>query len=269
MIGKDVHSSQIHERRKRAGRFAKILSAIFLIVVSCIAFAWLVVRSPIFKVKAITVLGNSEVSTSDVLGLARANIAERSALGRLTGFRSYFSWPAELDEARLKLIPKLKSVTIEKSIGDRSVTLLVEEREQYGIWCYQRHEPPECLWFDDEGILFEKSLAVEGNLIHAVNDYSDATPQLRASVLPSAFVSHLFSIFDVVRESRLNVAEIRFENVDLEELTVVTEKAPDLYFSLRFPPTGAREVIESLREKKELSKLQYVDFRVENRAYYK
>lgn len=269
MIGKDVYSSQLHERRKRAGRFAKTLSLLFITVLFCDAVAWLVVRSPIFKVKTITVSGNSEVLSTDVLGLARTAIAETSALGRATGFRNYFSWPARLTGDQLKLIPKVKSVTVEKSIADRVVHLVVEERQPYGVWCYRKRDLPECLWFDDEGILFEKSLSVEGNLIHAVNDYSDAAPQLGASVLPSALIPHLFSIFDVVRDSGLGVTEIRFESADLEELTVITEKAPDLYFSVRFPPTGARAVIESLREKKELSKLQYIDFRVENRAYYK
>ena len=135
-----------------------------------------------------------------------------------------------------------------------------------------------CWWFDGDGVIFKKAISVEGNLIVSLNDYSQKNIGLSSKILPDEFVQNIFSIFRVVSASGLNIKEMRLNDLDLQEIEVDTygglsadspKAGPKIYFSLRFPADDALDVLRSLGEKSVFNGSQYVDFRVENRAYYK
>ena len=86
---------------------------------------------------------------------------------------------------------------------------------------------------------------------------------------PIFFVPNMLSVLDAVKASGLTVKEISLNNMGLEELDVSTYNGPDIYFSLRFSAAEDLSVLQGLMQKPNFSSLQYVDFRTENRAYYK
>ena len=129
-----------------------------------------------------------------------------------------------------------------------------------------------CFWFDASGTIFAKAYDTEGSALFAVHDYSQTGLGLAQSILPSspaAFVANFISILNVVKQSGLTVKEIALRDVSLQEIDVSTYNGPDVYFSLRFDASDDLQVLQSLMAKPGFTKLQYVDFRVENRAYYK
>jgi len=89
----------------------------------------------------------------------------------------------------------------------------------------------------------------------------------------------MFSVFDVLKASGIAPKEIRLNDLTLQEIEVDTyaglpteasaKTGPKLYFSLRFPSSNYLPVIQKFLSKPDFGKLQYLDFRVENRAYYK
>ncbi len=169
----------------------------------------------------------------------------------------------------------------------------VTERQPFAIWCEMPHYAArvdaagvgnatstagdlgnpitneECFWFDASGTLFEKAYDTEGSALFAVHDYSQAGLGLTQQILPNIFITNFMSILDVVKQSGLTVKEIALKDLNLQEIDVATYEGPDVYFSLRFSAANDLPVLTNLMAKPGFAKLQYVDFRVENRAYYK
>ncbi|OGY98863.1 MAG: hypothetical protein A3B13_00955 [Candidatus Liptonbacteria bacterium RIFCSPLOWO2_01_FULL_45_15] len=152
-----------------------------------------------------------------------------------------------------------------------------------------RESAADCWWFDSSGVIFRKAIGVEGNLIASLDDYSQKNIGLNSKILPDEFIPNIFSIFRAVSASGLSVKEMRLNDLALQEIEVDTynglpadlsaialataealaKAGPKIYFSLRFSADNVPEVIKSLKEKTTFGSLQYVDFRVENRVYYK
>jgi hypothetical protein len=305
----DAYVQESHKRRKRRRAYFVFISVFLAVYFLLLAACWLVLKSPFFRVSSVVVSGNKAVASSSIRDLLFSRVLRGKSLNALLGFGNILIWPKELDSADLVFLPQIKTLSIEKNLGDRKVTVTVEEREPYGIWClmartdadstqtgadsnsqlnvasssevdlglsprpsaYSQRESASdsCWWFDDEGFIFKRAPAAEGSLLVVVDDYSQDKLGLNFKVLPPEFIPNLFSIFRVLGAGDLNVKGVELNNLALQELEASTYDGPKLYFSLRFPADYTLQVIESFYSKPGFGKLQYLDFRVENRVYYK
>lgn len=303
----DAYVQESHKRRKRRRAYFVFISVFLAVYFLLLAACWLVLKSPFFRVSSVVISGNKAVASSSIKDLLFSRVLRGKSLNALLGFGNILIWPKELDSADLVFLPQIKTLGIEKNLGDRKVTVTVEEREPYGIWCLMartdasstqtgadnsqtnpesqrgsalsQREPASdsCWWFDDEGFIFKRAPAAEGSSLVVVDDYSQDKLGLNFKVLPPEFIPNLFSIFRVLGASNLNVKGVELNNLALQELEVLTypstplgaSDGPKLYFSLRFPADYTLQVIESFYAKPGFGKLQYLDFRVENRVYYK
>lgn len=127
----------------------------------------------------------------------------------------------------------------------------------------------QCYWFDDTGVLFERSLSTQGNLIFMVNDYSQSPRELSQTVLPDQFNDNFISAVNVLREAGLSVKEIDLNDLSLEEIDARTVEGPQIKFSLRTKADNYLPVIKDIIKQGIFNKLQYVDCRTENRVFYK
>lgn len=294
----DVYSKQARRRRRVA------ISVFFLAAyVILLTGAWIVIKSPMFRIREIKIQGNKNVSGEDVITLVRAEMSANSLGKRMLGFGNMLAWPDALSRKTLALLPELKSVSVEKNYRARTLTVRAEERQSFGIWCLKTlinadneliyadngsasiSQNPHtsafnCLWFDREGVIFKRSFSAEGSLISVVDDYSERALGPGARVLPEEFVENLFSVLRAVSDSGISIKEIRLNDFNLQEIEVTTydnglpsealaKEGPKVYFSLRFPADNTAAVIKSLVSQGKFGTLEYLDFRVENRAYYK
>ncbi len=280
MYTRDTLGVGVQEKRKRRRKIIILFSIFFGLYAVILGGSWIIIRSTVFRIQHTTVTGNDQTSDQDIVDAlrARALVGGWGPMKALLSFRNMLAWPDKLDATGLALLPAVKSVTVEKDYGTRSLNIKVEERKPYGIWCVGTpggdviepdQVPGECAWFDDGGVVFQKAVGAEGSLIFAVHDYSQHKLNLGAKVLPEEFLSGLFSIFQVLKKSDVNTQEVRLNDLALEELEVRTYNGPKLYFSLRFPADNDLVALNDLSAKPGFAKLQYLDFRVENRVYYK
>ena len=255
-----------HGREKRKRRILRnvifvLLGALFL----ADGVGYLLLRTRFFRTSDISVTGNKEVSSQDILAAARAQVFEDSYLKYIFGFGHLMIWPERLDKIN-ELIPKIRNVEVEKSYLDRKIVLKVEERENYGVWCMMREEE-KCFSFDSSGIIFSRGMPSEGSLIHNVRDHSGRQLGMLARVLPEDKFNYLKEIFEVSAAAGLNYKFFKIEDMRKEEVEVVSSSGPTVYFSLRFSPVFALTALRGMGE--DIGKFQYIDFRVENKAYYK
>lgn len=255
-----------HGREKRKRR---ILRNVIFVVLGMLFIAdgvgYLILRTRFFRTSNIEVVGNKEISSQDVLTAVKAQIFENNYLKYVFGFGHLMIWPEEFGDIN-KLIPKLKTVKVDKSYIDRKIVLRVEERESYGVWCVEK-EVEKCFSFDKEGIIFSRGMPSEGSLIHNVRDYSERQLGILLRVLPEEKFNYLKEIFDVVEQAGLSYKFFEIQDLKKEEVEVVGTSGPSIYFSLRFSPVFALTALRGIGGS--FNKLQYIDFRVENKAYYK
>lgn len=293
--------SDVRSREER--RRSRIFSGLIFLVICAflIGGAWTVIYSPLFMVKSIEITGNNNISNDNIITLATAEIFRDSFWKRVLGTDNILIWPDGFSGNSLKFLPELKSLSIQKSYRQRKIKIVAEERKPFGVWCllgartyadgtqtnadngqintesFQRESAlsqrssasDSCWWFDSSGTIFRKAIGVEGSLIAALNDYSQENIGLNSKILPDEFIPNIFSIFRAVSASGLSVKEIRLNDLAAQEIEVDTYDGPKIYFSLRFSADNVPEVIKSLKEKITFGNLQYLDFRVENRVYYK
>ena len=255
-----------HSRGKKTRRILR--NCIFVLLgIGFLAngICYFALRTGFFRTKDISVTGNKDISSQDVLSAVRAQIFNDSYFKYIFGFNNMLIWPKKLENIN-KLIPKIKSIEIDKSYLDKKIIIKVVERQGYGVWCVEGGEA-KCFSFDDEGIIFSRGMPSEGSLIHNIRDYSERQLGMLLPVLSIDRFAHLKEIFDVLEAEGLNYKFLEIQNLKLEEVRVINSTGPAIFFSLRFSPDFAKAAIKEIGGG--IGKLQYIDFRVENKVYYK
>lgn len=269
----DVYLSEKQKKRKKRLRYLRLIALCSLICVLAIGAAWIVFRSPLFALGNIVIKGNAAVSSDRVTTLLQSSaLRDHNFWRSLLGMKNILALPDSLSSSDLAFIPELASAAIVKDYFTHTVTAAVTERASFGIWCFMSGAPaadPHCYWFDAQGVLFGKAFDTQGSLLFAVHDYSQTGLGLNNRILPDRFLANFISIINVLKTSGAQVKEIALKDIGLEEIDVATYDGPNLYFSLRFPADNDLPVLQKLMAGSGFAKLQYVDFRVENRAYYK
>lgn len=260
-----VDISSKRRRLRRLFFWGGIFLAAGLLAVGAL---WIIVRSDILKVRDIDVTGATYVSPEDIRKFLRTHVAQ-GPIGRFLGPENILAWPEEFSESDLVDLPAVFSIKIERRIFDRSVSATVEERKRVGIWCFVKADPQRCFWFDSAGILFMPSYSAEGNLTFLLTDRSREPLAAGEKALEARFLPNLVSIFSALKSIHLSVREVLLNDLSREEIEVYTYEGPKLLFSLRFPAAGVPDAIAAVEKITALSKLQYIDFRVENKVYYK
>jgi hypothetical protein len=260
-----VDISSKRRKVRRALFWGGILLVTGLLIVGLV---WVVVRSNFFKVRDVEINGATYIAEESILDFLKLHAAQ-GKLASVLGSDNILAWPNSLSESDLAELPAVSSLRIEKHRFERKVRVSVVERERVGIWCFAQADPKRCFWFDPNGTLFLPAYSAEGNLISVLADYSRGPLALGDTVLQSRFMPNLISIFSALEDIHLSVREVRLNDLNKEEVEAHTYEGPKLLFSLRFPAAGVPNAIAAVQKITRLSELQYIDFRVENKVYYK
>ena len=271
--------SEKHKKRKKRRRYFYFILGAALIYVLLAGTAWVLLGSPLLRVSQVVVRGNTTVPSENVVALLQsAALRDHSFPKAILGFRNMLTWPGSLSAADLAFIPQLKAATVSKNYFFHTVTATVTERQPFAIWCYAAAgagstvgviNGEQCYWFDDQGVIFGRTFDTEGSLLVVIHDFSGARHGLNEAILPAQFVPNLISVVNALKASGISVKTAALSDLALEEIDVSTYNGPRLYFSLRFSADEDLPVLTALMAKSDFGKLQYVDFTVANRAYYK
>jgi hypothetical protein len=291
----DHYVSERRRKQKKRRKYFLAVGAFLVIYFIFLGIFVFIVRLPAFQEDRIVVNGNTTVPSSQIVDLLQGNIINHHWINALLGINNMLIWPSSLPSTTLSMVPQLASLNISKDYFLHTITIAVTERQPFAVWCFVGSDGSmadaeaianteanalsslmsdtlgneSCFWFDQQGTLFEPTLDTEGGLTTVVHDYTGDKPAIGATVLPAEFTPNLISIINAVKESGLAIQDIALHDLSLEEIDITTINGPDVYFSLRFPADNDIPVLESLMAKPGFNKLQYIDFRVENRAYYK
>lgn len=278
MIRSGIYFDEKSERRKKRILKIKIYAGLAAFFVLIISACYLIIYSPLFQIKNISILTTSDVvnGTSDVQKLKenlKLFFSNQSKIAEFLGSENILIWKPEKSAEFLKSRPQIEELKIEKDYLKREIKISILKRERFGIWCKlttynQQPITNDCYWFDKKGVIFSEALRAEGQLINKVDDFSGRSINLGESVLEEKFCSNLIKIFEILEKPGLKIKSLKLENLELQEVVTNSPLMPKIYFSLRINPEFALTALESLK-KIGFKKIEYIDLRVENRSYYK
>lgn len=266
----DFYLPELQARARRRRRRWFLICSLILLTLLIAGALRLVVWTSLLHAQTIGVANNKQLSEEEVIDFLRGRVLANSFWSKFLGSDHMLSWPAIFSSDDLAMLPTLKSAEVHKDWQGRRLEIKVEERAPIGVWCLSQDAPPVCFWFDEEGLLLYRAPLVEGNLIPVVLDYARSEVGAGTKILPDDQIANFFSILQVLRAAQVGARQIRYEDQQLQEVKILTYAGPQIYFSLRFPASTAYTVLSELQKHlSDYSKLQYIDFRTENRAYYK
>ncbi|MBI4993730.1 hypothetical protein HZC33_02105 [Candidatus Wolfebacteria bacterium] len=259
------------KQRKKRRRILKLkifaTVTVFLFLLS--GFFYLIAFSQIFKIKSIFAVSENakyNLEADKLVGDLKNFFVSRSKISKFLGGDNILVWSGGISDF-LKTQPIFSVLEINKNYFKREISIKFEKRERYGVWCQKN---AACWWIDKNGIVFEKAPKVEGEMILKVNDNSDQQLDFGKGVLRDDLFKNLIKIFEILQKTGINIKTLYIENLALEEIEArpLINSIPQIYFSLRLDPAFALSAIKSFK-KIGLNKIKYIDFRIENRVYYK
>lgn len=253
-------------------KFAIFFSIFVLLATGSIYFVF---HSQFLRITAVEVSGSTKAE--EIKEALIGSLLKNSKIRSLFGSENLFFWPSKIPKIPASLY-WLSGLNLEKNWEEKKIAIKAEEREPYLLWCLAASG--NCYWLDEEGIVFSAAPKAEGFIIPKVFEQGDRRQlsfgqPFYENVL---LVKNALEIIKRVKNFPLAVSEFLIEKPNLEELIAETE-GPKLYFSLRFLVQNLDKVLNNLTnrlssyggspEGKDFQKLEYIDFRVENRIYYK
>ncbi|MDE2001144.1 MAG: hypothetical protein KGI60_01090 [Patescibacteria group bacterium] len=251
------HQSQKNRRMRRIKIYLWTAGAFLLVV----GLMYTVLDSSVFRIRSVTITGENYLTDADVLRI----LAPReftSYLSLFLGQNNLLAWGNSRPDTTNT---PLAEASVRRDWLRQSVSIAIQERNRFAIWC---DAEDECAWIDRNGIPFQSAPQAEGSLIIAIHDISTGHIPLNSPVVEQRFVGNLIAIIDNLMTLNIPIENISYDP-HLEEITVQSYGWPKILLSIRFDPTATISSLASLEQKVDITKLRYIDLRVENRIYYK
>ncbi len=229
----------------------------------------------------------------EVLNKIIANSISSSFWKKFVGPGNILFWKFEKNsECQFLDLPSVRSVDLQTNLATRSVQINIEEREIFGVWCLpiiaknteqefeQEFEKEQkrgkekifgdCYGFDKGGIIFTVVPEVRGNLILKVEDSTGRNLQLGQRVLPNEeWLIRIEEYLENLKSFGLKVENILVKNLEFRDWNIKVRNGPELRFSFNFNISDLDSLLNQLVENFDFFSRSYVDFRVENRIFYR
>lgn len=262
-----IYRIESRMRKQRFYRRLKIYAGIAAVFLLTLGLSRVILFSSLFKAESVNVGGGHRLSEEKLLGALELEILKKSKIKSFLGRENMLFWKKnDVLEAAGK-IPLIAEMNFQKDYFGKKITMEIRERKGIGVWCLAFSG--KCFWFDEEGTIISEAPKTEGFLILKIDDYTKRPLEIGEKAMNKEFVDNFLGVIGSLRQLSLGSREVRVDDLSLQEFRVALQNGPDLLFSFRFYPEFLGNTVAFLKNKGDFSKLDYVDFRVENRVYYR
>lgn len=229
---------------------------------------YLIFYSPFFKVKNIEVPDLQLLTRDSLLSSFSAQMVGQNRFLSILGPDNILFWFFGKRPENIPALPALAALSVQVNLFKQQVVLTPQERTLAGILCSS--DGSACYGFDNEGVVFVRAPQSQGSLILRINDENQRALNLGDKILPDdGWIKNIFDTIEILTANGLHISSVTLGSFDLEEWRANLSAGPVFYFGLNFTIQNFDGILKNLLKRLDLSKLQYLDFRVQNRIYYK
>ncbi|HBP01269.1 MAG: hypothetical protein UY41_C0002G0008 [Candidatus Moranbacteria bacterium GW2011_GWE1_49_15] len=230
--------------------------------------------SPFMAVSAVEITGLEDLDRSKVSSAAKDVYG--GAYLKLIPKNNFLLFPRKAVSKKLQEeFKRIRSVEISRSFPDK-VEIKITERKALLLWCSIGEE---CFIVDENGYAYNRvrldsKEALENNLVKIISEEETGISE-GDRIFDAEKVIFLLGAKELFREKTGLEFEgdMRIKSKIAEEVVLKSRDGWGLHVSMTLPLEKAAQTLKLFLEKEmdtqNMSKLEYIDLRVENRIYYK
>lgn len=166
-----------------------------------------------------------------------------------------------------KSFPRIERVSVKRSFPDK-LEVVVKERGLFGIFC----GPSFCAYIDSSGYAFDGAPSFSGSLITKVRSDGEDAKVGQNAVDPKFMERIVFLGMEIRRLLEATSVVYELSSKTPREVSVVTDEGFKILFNRDDDFANVFRVLETLLEeeiKEKRDRLDYIDVRFGNKAFYK
>ncbi|MBU2109896.1 FtsQ-type POTRA domain-containing protein [Patescibacteria group bacterium] len=262
MIKKDLLEASKKKKKRRL--IIRLLLMFFVIVIVIVIVTWSFYLD-YFRIKKITVEGNSFLESEKIISNVSSSLAGK-----------YFYI---LPKSNILIIPKkeiinnllnnflrIKSIDVSRDLAD-AIVVAIKERKPAALLCEERR----CLFLDDSGYAFEESAFFSGDIyVKFIDQRDEKTFSLNKQILLETEYKNLINFTDLLAREKIKILHILLKNEGLYEFHTTEEW--HMLLSERGDYKIAFDNLKIALEnqiKEKRPDLEYIDIRLRNKVFYK
>ena len=262
-----------HKKRKRKER--KILLWGIFSVICASAFVYFSFFSSYFTVQEIIVDGTDLVSP-DAVRQTMSDMFSRKEWGVFTAGNIFFFPADDAQNALQKAFPPIAGVNISRNmhfvrIGSwtqkSALTVHITERPKTALVC----DSTRCFFTDNDGVVFAPALIASGASVLRISETDLSDIILPVQKYPADFISFIKNMKTAAAGEDIMFDSFARVN-DYGDIQAHATGDYTVFVTMSQEPKKQARILKEILSKMvqgDVVKLDYVDLRVENRAYYK
>lgn len=269
-----AHHVSVHDhlRQRRAHRQKKklILYGSFFISVFIGVFYFLFF-SGYFDIRGIAVSGTETLRANEVSAVVAGMFDKQSMF--FFSDRNFFLFPTKEAARTVKeKFPVIDSIDVGRTIWGAKIAVNIVEREPVGIVC-GKTEQDACMYLDKGGVVFAVAPRIVGASVLRIEEESlSAITGFPAQKYAKDAMDFIASVKRHTREKAgITIETFAFLN-EYGDVEARTQGGFTILFSMKQDAELQAQILKNLfaaEIKEQAPNLEYIDLRVENRAYYK
>lgn len=261
---------QLKNKRKKRRRI-RLFFYFFSAVLCAAAIFYFVFFSGYFDTHKVSFSGMDAIA-ADEARKAMDAILDESVFFASSRRNIFLFSTASAERALEDYFPRIETVHVSKKFFAKEIRVVIAERQPAGIAC-GKEENVSCFYFDNNGVLFANAPVITGATVLMVKDGNLPSPQ----ALPfTQYARETIAFMRGAKQAAYDIAGatiISFSLVnEYGDMEAVTLEGYAILFTTERDFLSQARIVKNLLAleiKEQVSQLDYIDLRVENRAYYK